>query len=326
LSAATCPTKPVEYEQEPKVIIQTGPDEATIRTDLERLFDTLDGERLNAMRQLLQLQEAQAAALSTERTRLEAKYATADHPRPQVIAARIQALDTSINALGTALAKAELAMSATPGRLVRGRVVGDGGTAAAGVRVTLTDRDGNELVSNTTGPTGTFTLSVAESEASFADQPLFLKIAEARGTTLYRDPDPLSVPVGTIVERDIDLGAGSESTDPMQNPGELPANVWSARGTVGYVDGTPAAGLSVTLYDLDRLYDDILGSTHTDEQGRFELRYSSADFADLFEKRPDLYLRLHSADGSEIYSSRDAVRVDAGQRENFSILLEKPSG
>src|SRR5687767_4237747 len=87
----------------------------------------------------------------------------------------------------------------------------------------------------------------------------------------------------------------------------------------------PLPGLVVRAYDKDHLYDDLLGTATTDQSGRFELRYAGEDFRELFEKRPDIYLRVLDSSGqNEIHSTEDSVRWDAGVNEEFRI--EVPAG
>ena len=52
----------------------------------------------------------------------------------------------------------------------------------------------------------------------------------------------------------------------------------------------PLAGLCVRAFDKDLVKDDFLGEAETDAQGRFDIRFTDADFKDFLETRPDLYL------------------------------------
>ena len=56
--------------------------------------------------------------------------------------------------------------------------------------------------------------------------------------------------------------------------------------------GRPLADLIVRAFDKDVVFDDKVGFATTDESGRFEIRFSEADFRDVFEKLPDLFLRV----------------------------------
>jgi hypothetical protein len=83
-------------------------------------------------------------------------------------------------------------------------------------------------------------------------------------------------------------------------------------------------GLSVQALDKDLFVDDHLGTATTDEKGRFDIRYDESDFAELFERRPDLYLRVRDADGSLLFTTEDRVRYEADTTEK--LLIEIPEG
>jgi hypothetical protein len=85
--------------------------------------------------------------------------------------------------------------------------------------------------------------------------------------------------------------------------------------------GEGVSGLKVKALDKDLFFDDRLGSTITDEEGRFEIRYDAADFRDFFERHPDIYLRVIDAKGTELYTTEDRVRYAADDTEEFHIYL-----
>ena len=88
--------------------------------------------------------------------------------------------------------------------------------------------------------------------------------------------------------------------------------------------GKPLAGLRVRAYDKDWVFDDDLGETTTDADGRFEISYTDVQFRDLEETQPDLYIRVYDADGSKIlYSSEKAVRRSALMFEHFDIKIPR---
>ena len=101
------------------------------------------------------------------------------------------------------------------------------------------------------------------------------------------------------------------------------ANEWTVFGTVTDVQGRPASGVTVRVFDRDRKYDDLLGETLTDENGDFSVLYHERDFAETGEKLPDLYVMVSDAAGKSLYSSRDTVRFEAGRSEYFAIQLGK---
>jgi carotenoid cleavage dioxygenase len=84
----------------------------------------------------------------------------------------------------------------------------------------------------------------------------------------------------------------------------------------------PLAGLVVRAFDRDLIFDDRLGFTITDGDGRFEIRYASEQFRDLWESQPDIYLRVFDADGSRmLHETRDAIRWNASADEEYRILV-----
>jgi hypothetical protein len=87
--------------------------------------------------------------------------------------------------------------------------------------------------------------------------------------------------------------------------------------------GIGIPGLFVKAYDKDLLFDDLLGTAITKADGAFEIVSESSDFRDFFERRPDIYLRIFlSADReTEIWSSEEAVRWNAGRYEKFNVRI-----
>jgi hypothetical protein len=94
-------------------------------------------------------------------------------------------------------------------------------------------------------------------------------------------------------------------------------------GTVEETEtGRPLANLIVRAFDKDLLFDDRLGYTTTDADGRFVIRYGPEQFKDLFENAPDLYLRIFDRDGIRmLLETIDAVRTDASTNEEFRIKI-----
>jgi hypothetical protein len=83
-------------------------------------------------------------------------------------------------------------------------------------------------------------------------------------------------------------------------------------------------GLFVKAYDKDLLFDDLLGSTYTKEGGLFEIVTETEDFRDFFDKKPDIYLKIFAPDAKKLlYSTKDAVRWEAGRIEEFKVLIPR---
>jgi len=86
--------------------------------------------------------------------------------------------------------------------------------------------------------------------------------------------------------------------------------------------GRPLPNLVVRAFDRDLIFDDKLGFTNTDEDGRFEIRFGMDRFQDLFESRPDLYLRIFDRNGIRlIHETTDAIRWNASKSEKYRIQI-----
>ncbi|GET39232.1 transthyretin-like family protein [Microseira wollei] len=98
-------------------------------------------------------------------------------------------------------------------------------------------------------------------------------------------------------------------------------NEWLVFGRVLDANGNPVSGVRVRIFDRDRIFDDLLGITETDEYGDFAITYHERDFAEPGEGLPELYLMLSDTEGNLLYSSRDNIRYNPGRAEYFEILL-----
>lgn len=87
--------------------------------------------------------------------------------------------------------------------------------------------------------------------------------------------------------------------------------------------GLGVPGLMVRAYDRDLLFDDLLGTARTEEEGRFELVYGEKDFRELFERRPDIYLTIYAPPCRRLMDTRDHVRWNAGKVEHFEISIRR---
>lgn len=81
--------------------------------------------------------------------------------------------------------------------------------------------------------------------------------------------------------------------------------------------------LLIRAYDKDLLFDDLLGSTTTDEEGRFEISYSEEDFRELFERQPDIYLTVYAPPRRRLMDTAKEIRWNAGEREVFELEIDR---
>ncbi len=82
--------------------------------------------------------------------------------------------------------------------------------------------------------------------------------------------------------------------------------------------------LLVEAYDYDLLYDQKLGAATTDAEGKFRITFHTRDFRRLFERHPDIYLKIWNQQGVLIHSTRSQLRVNAGKKESYLIELPRP--
>lgn len=87
--------------------------------------------------------------------------------------------------------------------------------------------------------------------------------------------------------------------------------------------GAPVRGLFVRAYDKDLIYDDLLGTATTDDEGRFTMAYSERDFRELFEKKPDIYLEVYAPPMRFLVNTKDAIRWGASTDEHFVIEIDR---
>jgi len=88
--------------------------------------------------------------------------------------------------------------------------------------------------------------------------------------------------------------------------------------------GRPLEGLLVRAYDKDLIFDDRLGDTHTNAEGRFELSYTEAQFRDFNETQPDLYVKVFDASGKKLlHSTKKQVRRSAELVERYEIRIPR---
>jgi len=314
------------------------PSNDDINEKLLSTFGTLDKERTAGLAQLKRMQDARNAAASREKQRLTQKYG-AIHPRVTRIGTRL-----AFNQKFAPNLDAEIERSSATAPeydidswMVYGRVVDVDGNAKAGVTLSLSDANGvwvRALGHTCSDAKGFYALKYTATPDTLLPvpetQPLFLTATDAEFKLLKRDDQPLYLKIGQIDVRQIVLPEPAPPCTPPQPESggdvDVPPDAWIVRGNVSYDDRQPGAGLTISLYDKDLLFDDKLGTTQTDATGNFRIIYRTEAFRDLFERKPDLYLKVLDARGKVLYNSRKAVRSEAGRVEEFQITLKRKAG
>ncbi len=86
--------------------------------------------------------------------------------------------------------------------------------------------------------------------------------------------------------------------------------------------GLAVEGLMIRAYDKDMLYDDLLGTAITDENGDFEMKYAEKDFRELFEGKPDIYLSVYAPPCRFLVDTKKSVRCSAFEHEHFELEID----
>lgn len=306
------------------------PSNEEIFSKLDETFDGLDTERSKGLKRMKLLQDVKSSTLAKEKTRLEQKYGT-DHPRVQKIANRLAYNQGAAQELNVEIERSEISVPEFDLKtwLVHGRVVDIDGKALEGLTVSLSDENNNwvrQIGHVCTDQRGyyvlRYTVEKDQAPAFGENDNLYLTVTDSTYKLLHRETEPLQVSIGHMDYRLIII-SGDICVFPEPDGGDgavIPPDAWIVRGVVLYDDKTPGAGLTVSLYDRDLLFDDILGTVLTDDSGRFHMIYRTDAFRDLFEQNPDLYLKVMDAQGEQLYCSKNSIRRNAGKIEEFSII------
>lgn len=311
------------------------------------LLDSLDNDRLAFLRNLKDVQIISHALFQHEARRLSRKLGN-DHPRVQQLQARLQ---ENVNFIQDLEIQQEISEIRVPevgetDALIHGRLVDENRRGIAGLTVFLENEAGNMLRflgTSQTDKCGYYALAIdAAALARLSEKQcgeVYLAVCTPKGKVIYRDTNLLKLTEGARVlteipfrRRDLTpIGDGGKPVDQGNNNGEpqqpekpcTDPNLWVVYGRVKAKDGLPLSGLTVSLFDQDCLFDDLLGTTVTKEEGDFRFEYRTEDFQDLFEASPDLYVKVTDQAGNTLYSSRKTIKCEAGREEVFNITIKK---
>jgi len=93
------------------------------------------------------------------------------------------------------------------------------------------------------------------------------------------------------------------------------------KGTVEEKEtGRPLRDIIIRAYDRDHVLDDKLGFDTTDDEGRFEISFGTEAFRDVWESRPDIYLRIFDTSGARLIH-KTRVRWNASHEVGFYLRL-----
>lgn len=101
----------------------------------------------------------------------------------------------------------------------------------------------------------------------------------------------------------------------------MPTRTYTIQGTLIHAHTKqPLPDLRIEAWDKDLLFDDLVGSTVTDEAGAFSFTFEEPYFQELFlDRRPDLFFKIY--DGHRlVHDTRDSVLWNVRRRK--SLLIE----
>ncbi len=307
------------------------------------------GQGTKAVTAMQSLGEAKGRMLRRERERL-AERLPADSPRLAMLDHRIQ--ENTVQ--GVSLAQQAYQMK-TPipavdsaSWTVFGSVRDASGKGLAGLTIAFYTNRGAPIQAfgyACTDKDGYFTVKVPVTQSE--QREVYLRVHDGKGTVLHTDAVPMISMPGGLAYREIIIGAKTACTPPWDagtTPGTRPPRpggktdpdelspqghggkkagtpIWIVRGRVTEKGGAPAVGMIVTIWDKDLFFDDRLGQAETNERGEYELRYTTEDFRDFFERKPDVYVRVTDRSGKRRAQTKDIYRPEAGTVEIIDITL-----
>ncbi len=307
--------------------------EEEILGKIDASFDSVEKLRGEGLDRVKLFHSIKHRALEKEQKRLSGKLGS-DHPRVVKMAARIRYNKSMFKELNVEIEKAKISVPSLKENswMVHGRVLDKDKKGVSGLTVGLFDEKGSwvkKLGYGCTDKRGYFSIIYPRNGEERKEVPesmeLFLYVSDKDYKILFKDSEPLFVKIGQIDYREIYLT--DEEICPPPEPGEeiipVEPDAWIVKGRVTDEEGRGIGGLAASLYDKDRIFEDRLGTTLTDDAGKFMFVYKTEEFSEFFEANPDIYLKVLDQKGKKLYSSRKKVRCKAGCIESFNIKIKR---
>ncbi len=304
-----------------------------IPVKLNFAFDQMDILRREGLEDLKTFHLVKRKALEKERTRLTEKFGP-DHQRVKDFEAKIQYNRDMMKDLDVVITEANIEVGAVDADTwkIHGRVFDSNRKGISDLTLGLYNEKGKWLKSMGFGCTDSrgyffidYSPKAEKMKPAASTEKLFLYVLNKDRQVLYKDSDSLFVTPGKIDYRAICLADESQVCTPpepdKQEPAPPPAT-WVVKGRVVDKEGKGMAGLTVSLFDKDLLFDDYLGTRKTNDNGDFDFIYRREGFKDLFEKIPGIYLKVLDKDGKMLYTSKKPVKATPGEVKVFNIQID----
>lgn len=314
-------------------------EEAIKKTD--EAFETLQTERSVGLKKVQTIQQVKNTALIKEHKRLASKYGTA-HPRVQKASARLSYNNRFSSSLAAEIEHVDIQAQVDPlpkdNWRVHGRVFKDTSTPLHELTISFFDDKGEwirEADFVCTDKRGYFNITIPADRESlkkiFNSRTPFLTISNKEGQILYSSEEALSPAPNRSIYREIFLKATTVETK-TPPPDTTGGGQVSADGSINdelVVRGVitseetnlPLAGLTVSLFDENLIFDEELGTTLTSKDGSYRFNYKANDFTKLFDKQPDLYIKVLDTNNKELYNSHEKIRCATGKTEIIDIKI-----
>lgn len=316
---------------------------ADSNNDLDNFLKKMSGDHLNALKNLKELHILNHGLTQHEMKRLSRDLGK-KHPRVRSMKKR---LNQNFNLVQDLEVELEVAKTRAPelkehGALIHGRIVDENNRGMAGLTVYTEDVEGKPLRylgHAETDTSGYYALpieaAVLERLVTEEKEDVYLVIRTRADRILHRESKPLKPVAGDRIIKNI----GLKRTDVMpiekkEKPTVKEEEVvkeqptpsrdkWGVRGKV--FDRKTKRGLgrlTISLYDKEKRFDDVLGSTVTDKQGQFEIIHPTRDFRALFRAKPNLFLKVLYKE-KIISTPKKKVKYKAGHVDYFDIPIDR---
>lgn len=297
---------------------------------IDKGLTTADMKRAGAFDQLTLVRQGKNNSLHREQVRLTEKYGT-DHPRVALMLNKIQMNEVFLIqvAAETIRAKTEIPYVDPDTWVFHGFVKDKALQGVSNLTVALFDPNGarlNKLGHACTNANGYFKLASKNIDGGAA----YVRVLSFNGDFLFVDTSPLLPKPGSLDYKEITLSGDTiicvpGHEPPTGSPGEPDDDKWIVMGRVTNPEGQGLSELIVSVFDKDLIFDDRLGQTVTDQNGYYRFSYRTSDFRDLIERKPDIYLKVFDLKGTTLYSTKGAIRYEAGRVERIDIVIAKQS-